>query len=89
MTDEQFGGKMADKDLREIAAADCLILDLEAPSKTMGKMVEFGFAIAMHKLLYVVAPADTLTKGHIFVSKADKIFVSWTELLQYFEENHA
>lgn len=88
MTDEQFGKKMAAKDLQEIRAADCLILDLENPSKTMGKMVEWGFALAHHKLVYVVAPADTLTKGHIFLLLADKIFGSWGELLSHFAENH-
>ncbi len=88
MTDEQFGAKMAAKDLQEINAADCFILDLENPSKTMGKMVETGFALARHKLLYVVAPGDTLTKGHIFCLLADKIFPSWEELFEYFRVHH-
>lgn len=89
MTDEQFGKKMAAKDLREIAAADCFILDLENPSRTMGKMVETGFALATHKLIYVVAPGETLTTGHIFLHLADKIFTSWDELFAYFETNHS
>jgi nucleoside 2-deoxyribosyltransferase len=88
MTDEQFGRKMAAKDLQEIAAADCIILDLENPSKTSGKMVEWGFALAKHKLAYVVAPEGTMTKGHIFQLLADKVFTSWDELFVYFEENH-
>jgi nucleoside 2-deoxyribosyltransferase len=88
MTDEEFGRKMAAKDLQEIAAADCFILDMEKPSVTMGKMVETGFALAKHKLFYVVAPAGTLTKGHIFLLLADKIFQSWDELFQYFGSHH-
>ena len=88
MTEEQFGKKMANKDLREIQAADCFILDLEAPSTTMGKMVEFGFALANHKLVYVVAPNGTLTKGHIFCLLADRIFGSWDELFKHFEVAH-
>lgn len=88
MTDEQFRRKMAAKDLQEIASADCFILDLEKPSVTMGKMVETGFALAKHKLLYVVAPTGTLTGGHIFLLLADKIFGSWEELLAFFKENH-
>jgi nucleoside 2-deoxyribosyltransferase len=88
MTDEEFGRKMAMKDLQEITASDCLILDLENPSKTMGKMVEFGFALAKHKLVYVVAPGDTLTKGHIFCLLADKVFASWDELFEYFRKAH-
>ena len=82
MDDEQFGRKMANKDLREIASSDCFIIDLESPSTTMGKMVELGFAIANHKLIYVVAPSGTLTKGHIFCLLADKIFPSFDELLE-------
>jgi nucleoside 2-deoxyribosyltransferase len=88
MTDEQFGRKMAAKDLREITSADCFILDLENPSKTMGKMVEYGFALAGHKLVYVVAPAGMMTKGHIFCMLADHIFGSWDELFEYFKTHH-
>ena len=88
MTDDQFRRKMAAKDLQEISAADCFILDLEKPSITSGKMVEAGFALAKHKLFYVVAPAGTLTGGHIFMLLADKIFGSWDELFTYFTENH-
>lgn len=88
MSDEEFGRKMAAKDLQEVAAADCLILDLEAPSKTSGKMIETGFALAKHKLIYVVAPEGTFTKGHIFLLLADKVFSSWDELFEYFQKVH-
>lgn len=88
MTDEQFGKKMAIKDLQEIATADCVILDLEAPSKTSGKMVEWGFAMAKHKLAYVVAPEGTMTNGHIFLMLADRHFLSWDDLFTYFKEQH-
>ena len=88
MTDEQFGRKMAAKDLQEVAAADCIILDLEAPSKTSGKMVEWGFALGKHKLAYVVAPPGALTPGHIFLLLADKIFPSWDVLLEHFKITH-
>jgi len=88
ISDEQFGKKMAIKDLQEIAEADCFILDLENPSKTMGKMVETGFALAKHKLFYLVAPKGTLTKGHIFCFLADLIFTSWDELFEYFKQAH-
>lgn len=76
---------MAAKDLQEIAAADCLILDLENPSKTMGKMVEFGFALAKHKMIYVVGSPP---KGSIFVSLADQLFDNWDNLIDYFKEVH-
>jgi len=88
MTDEQFGRKMAAKDLQEIAACDCFILDMMNPSKTMGKMVETGFALAKYKLFYVVAPEGYMTTGHIFLLLADKIFNSWDELFEWFKTNH-
>lgn len=88
ITEEQFGRKMAMKDLQEVKAADCFILDLEAPSKTSGKMVETGFALANHKLFYVVAPEGTMSGSHIFLLLADKIFGSWNDLLEYFKVNH-
>ena len=85
MTLEQFERKMAIKDLQEVAAADCVILDVEKPTKTSGKMVEVGFALAKHKLIYIVGvpPAHA-----IFLSLADKHFESWDLLFQYFEETH-
>ena len=88
MSDEQFGRKMASKDLQEIAAADCFILDLEAPSKTMGKMVELGFALAKHKLIYIVAPEGYFTNGHIFCMLADQRFEDWQALLSHFAKVH-
>lgn len=85
MTQLQFDRKMAAKDLREIAAADCVILDLENPSKTMGKMVEYGFALAAHKLIYVVGEVP---KGGIFMYLSDQLFDSWDQLFKYFEVEH-
>jgi nucleoside 2-deoxyribosyltransferase len=89
MDKKEFGKKMAAKDLQEIAAADCFILDLMNPSKTSGKMVETGFALAKHKLFYVVAPEGTMTDGHIFLFLADRIFTSWDELFAFFKEHHS
>ena len=85
MTEEQFELKMAIKDLQEVSAADCVILDTASPSKTSGKMIETGFALAKHKLLYVVgAPI----KHGIFLHLADKHFKDWDELFTFFKENH-
>lgn len=85
MSEEEFGRKMAAKDLREIMAADCFILDLDNPSKTGGKMVECGFALANHKLFYVVGE---VRPGGIFMLLADKRFKNWDELFEYFREYH-
>lgn len=85
MTEEQFELKMAIKDLQEVSAADCVILDTASPSKTSGKMVEVGFALAKHKLLYVVGepPAHA-----IFLHLADRKFGTWDELFEFFDEKH-
>ena len=85
ISEGQFERKMAAKDLQEVASADCMILDVEKPTKTAGKMVEFGFALAKHKLIYVVGepPAHA-----IFLSLADEQFDTWDALFVYFRENH-
>lgn len=85
ITEYQFETKMAMKDLQEVAACDCFILDVAAPSKTAGKMVEFGFALAKHKLCYVVGepPAHA-----IFTHLADQHFKTWDDLLAHFKINH-
>lgn len=80
MTEAQFEKKMAIKDLQEIAAADCLILDVANPSKTAGKMVEFGFALSKHKLVYVVG---TPPAHSIFLSLADGHFGTWEQLFNH------
>jgi nucleoside 2-deoxyribosyltransferase len=77
MSDEIFEKKMAMKDLQEVASADCLILDVENPSKTSGKMVETGFALAKHKLVYVVG---TPPPHAIFLTLADAHFKTWDDL---------
>lgn len=85
MSQEQFERKMAAKDLQEISACDCFILDMEIRSATMGKMVEFGFALAKYKLIYIV---DAPPPCSIFTQLSDKMFVSWDELFHYFEIHH-
>lgn len=85
MSEEQFEKKMAAKDLQEVASCDCFILDVEKPTKTAGKMVELGFALAKHKLVYVVGepPAHA-----IFLSLTDKQFKNWIDLFDYFSVVH-
>lgn len=83
--EKDFHRKMAIKDLNEVSEADCLILDVDNPTKTMGKNIEFGFALAKHKLLYVVGD---IPPAAIFMTLADGCFANWDDLLKYFEENH-
>lgn len=86
MTEEQFNLKMAMKDLQEISACDCMILDMEIRSTTMGKMIEFGFALAKYKLIYIVGAPP---KNSIFTLLVDRMFSTWGELLDYFDKHHA
>ena len=85
MPEEVFERKMAMKDLQEVAMADCFILDVENTSKTAGKMVEVGFALAKHKLVYIVG---TPPPHSIFLLLADKHFKTWDELFEHFKVYH-
>ncbi len=85
VTEVDFERKMAMKDLQEVAAADCVILDTNSPTKTSGKMIEVGFALAKHKLIYVVGPE---IKHGIFLHLADRHFPNWDALFVFFAENH-
>lgn len=85
MSEFQFERKMAAKDLQEVAAADCMILDVANPSKTAGKMIEYGFALAKHKLVYVVGDPPPHA---IFLHLADGHFKTWDELFEFFKTNH-
>ena len=78
MSEEVFEKKMAMKDLQEVASADCLILDVQNPSRTAGKMVETGFALAKHKLVYVVGEPPTHS---IFLHLVDGHFNTWDDLI--------
>jgi len=48
-------------------------------------MVETGFALAKHKLVYVVG---NIPPHSIFLSLADGHFPDWNVLLEYFREMH-
>ena len=85
MPEETFERKMAMKDLQEVAKADCFILDVDNPSRTAGKMVETGFALANHKLVYVVG---TPPPHSIFLLLADNHFDMWDDLFAYFKIHH-
>ncbi len=85
MSEEIFERKMAMKDLQEVMLADCIILDVENPSRTAGKHVEFGFAIAKHKLAYVVG---TPPAHSIFLTLADRTFADWDALFAFLEQQN-
>ncbi len=68
--------KLAIKDITEVKEADCLILDLSETSTTCGRAVELGYALATHKLVYLVGKPNG-----VFHSLADGVFNTWPELL--------
>jgi len=79
---------LADKDLAEVFAADCIILDIDQESTTGGRYTEWGAACYPGSLRrrYVVGSKH---KDGVFLSKAHRRFESWDDLLAYFEVNHA
>ena len=82
---DSYERKMAVKDLQELATTHCFILDLKNGNATMGKMVEYGYAIATGKILYVVGIPP---KHSIFTLLADKLFRDWDEAIKYIKANH-
>lgn len=85
MTPAIFDKQLAMKDLTEVRAADCLILDLIDPSTTGGRTVEWGYALGHAKLRYIVGEE----RECIFFRLADIAFADWEALFEHFEENHA
>ena len=80
---------LAEKDIGQVAAADCVILDLDGESTTGGRFVEWGVAcypgFACRR--YIVGGRDR-ARG-VFDSKAHRCFDSWDELLIYFERSRS
>jgi hypothetical protein len=78
---------LADKDVAEVFAADCIILDLDGDSTTGGRYTEWG--VTCHptslQLRYVVGGKG---KDGVFLAKAHRRFETWDELFAYFEVNH-
>lgn len=83
MTKDEFYRQLAVKDLTEVRAADCIILDTFDQSTTGGRMVEWGYSLGHPKLKYVIGDADCL-----FLELADFKFKSWDELFTHFEDRH-
>lgn len=84
MSNEIFNRQLAMKDLTEVRAADCLILDVTGTSTTGGRMVEWGYALGQSKLRYLVGEGDC-----IFLKLADVKFADWEALFTYFDSEHS
>ena len=76
---DEWNVLLAEKDISQVASADCIILDLEGSSTTGGRYVEWGVAcypgFACRR--YIVGGTDRLPG--VFDSKAHMRFKTWTE----------
>jgi hypothetical protein len=78
--EDEWDRCLAVKDLAELAAAECIILDVDGKSTTGGRYVEWGFALGRYNMLKIVVGQDT--KG-VFNTLADKSVDSWDNLMVY------
>lgn len=88
---EEWNLALADKDVAEVFAAECIILDLDGESTTGGRYTEWGVACYPGSLRrrYIVGGAGEKLKNGVFLSKAHRRFTDWDDLLAYFQVNHA
>lgn len=88
LNDAEWNVALADKDVSEVFAADCIILDLDGESTTGGRFTEWGVACYPGSLRrrYVVGGPQ---KQGVFLAKAHRRFDSWDDLLAYFQCSHS
>ena len=87
LNDDEWNLALANKDIAEVFAADCIILDLDDESTTGGRYVEWGVACYPGSLRrrYLVGGKG---KTGVFLSQAHRRFDNWDDLLAYFEVAH-
>ncbi len=74
LTEEEWNRCLAVKDLAELAAADCIVLDVDGTSTTGGRYVEWGYALCQHNMLKVVVGKN---RYGVFNTLADAEFDQW------------
>jgi hypothetical protein len=86
---EEWNGVLADKDVSEVCASDCLILDLDGESTTGGRYTEWGLVLypGSMRLRFTVGGTEEVLKNAVFISKAHRRFATWDDLIAYFKEN--
>ena len=82
---EAWNAMLAAKDIAQVYAADCIILDLIGESTSGGRYVEWGVACApgAHQLRYTVGGWPG-----VFGTMAHRHFTDWAEAAAYFFVNH-
>ena len=82
LTEEEWFHALAVKDLAEVAAADCIICDLDGASTSGGRYVEWGFAIGKFNMLKLVVGSN---RYGVFNTLANRGFNTWVEVVDYFK----
>lgn len=89
MNPAEWNRALAEKDVAEVFAADCIILDLQGESTTGGRYVEWGVTCypGSMRRRYIVAPSGRIVG--VFDHLAHRRFENWDDLCQYFGVTHA
>lgn len=85
LTEYEWYHALAVKDLVDVAAADCIIMDVDGTSTTGGRYCEWGFALGRYSMLKIIVGKD---RTGVFQTLADHSFAGWDEVLDYLKENH-
>ena len=72
------GPRYATRDVGEIVTSDLLIIDTKEQSNTGGREVEYGVALALGKLVWVVGK-----HRNVFHTVARHTFTTWDECYAY------
>jgi len=89
LNDREWNRVLAEKDIAQVYAAECIVLDLDGESTTGGRYVEWGVACypGSMRRRYIVGGVG---KVHgVFDHMAHRRFDSWADLLAYFQMAHA
>jgi hypothetical protein len=84
LNSDEWNRILAEKDVAEVFAAECIILDLDGESTTGGRYTEWGVACYPGSLRrrYIVGGKG---KEGVFLSLAHRRFDDWDDLLAYFQ----
>ncbi len=85
LTQDEWYRSLAVKDLVDVAAADCIIMDTDGVSTTGGRYVEWGFALGRYNMLKILVGEK---REGVFTTLADHSFSGWDEVLDYLKEKH-
>jgi hypothetical protein len=82
LSEVEWMGRLGFKDVAEVFASDCIILDLDEASTTGGRYVEWG--VACHPLSLIKRYTVGKNNYGCFNQLADKHFANWDDVLVAF-----